>query len=608
MPLMIEVKNVAGFVGTKSFKGLKRGLNRVRSPNAMGKTSFTKALELLALSERELSGKGHYSNLYVGSEEPIVVKLAGDIRCERKFRRIGEKDLRLIEGEPLGGLGGTRVVRACFAISGNPFIDDVLEGKPIREYVGMFAGIEDYDKVMDPLNEAGDNISAKLQHYRDALIRLEEMEKLRDETGRELDDLRKKLAKMPVLDEKEIFEDYGRYSRKMEELRNKEEEIADIRSRIAELEEGIAELQSELKSLETRIQLIRKKHPKLEARLGEIGKMVPGREEELRKIGVQKAKAEDKLESVQRSEILLKKYGESVCYACGKRMTRTELEAWMTKVRAEIDDLNDAERKSSRELEDLKEERGRLERDLEELGKCQEDRRKNQRSLASRESDFRERRKALRSLEEGRKELMKEIAGLSKSEEMYRKFEKHQDLLTAIGQRKSDGTRLKRRIESLKKETLGVEEYRGKYEFLQEIIRYLETRKGKITEEIRATFNTHVNELYRKLGFRDFEDIEIAPDFRITVTRKKDGKVVENFPLEALAASERITIVIALLLAAKENYVKGFPFFVLDELITSYDPGRFDSVKDYLKKSEDYVVLTELSTKVKEIEIVHEGK
>lgn len=178
--------------------------------------------------------------------------------------------------------------------------------------------------------------------------------------------------------------------------------------------------------------------------------------------------------------------------------------------------------------------------------------------------------------------------------------------MASIGQRESDVTRLEKRIESLSKETLGVEEYRGKHMFLEELIRYFGARKEKRVEEIRSTFNTHVIELYRKLGFRDFEDIEITPDYRIRVTRKKDGKVVENFPLEALSTSERITIAIALLLAAKQNYVKDFPFFVLDELITSYDPARFEIVKEYLKQSEDYVILTELSEKVREVEVVSE--
>jgi len=605
MSIQIVVQNVGGFVGQRLFTGIDHGLNRVLAPNALGKTSFIRALELLTLSEHELRGKGYYSNLYVGSEEPIVIRLDGKIKHERKFRRIG-RDLRLIEGEPLLGYEGKRVLRACFAIPGNPLIDDVLNGKPIREYVKIFAGSENYDKLIGALSEIKDNITAKLQHYRDALIRLEETEKLKEETGKALDEQRRRLAKLPILDDKEIFEDYGLYNKKLQELNVKREEIADIMSKITGLEEYIITLQDEIKDLETRINLIRKKHPRIEARLDEIGRLIPSRAEDLKKIRIQKAKAEDKLESAQRSEILIKKYGENVCYACGKKMTKEELEAWLLKVRAEIDDLNEVQKTLTRELDDLRDEQTKLQRDLEELGKAQKDLINKQKSLANRESEIRQRNKSLKSLEEERKMLMKEIAELSKSETVYREFEKRQELLAGIQQREADITRITERIERLKKETLGVEEYQGKYEFADELIRYFEARKNQVEEEIRNVFSKHLNELYRKLGFEDFEDVEIGPDFRVTVTRKKEGKIVPNFPLEALATSERITIAIALLLAAKQIYVKDFPFFVIDELITTYDPARFKAVEEYLKQSQDYVVITELSDKAKEVEIIHE--
>jgi DNA repair exonuclease SbcCD ATPase subunit len=606
MSLNLEVKNVAGFIGKKQFIGLKRGLNRIRAPNAFGKTSVIKALELLVLSERELSGRGHYSNLYVGSEEPIVVKLLGEINHERRFRRIGTKDLHLIEGEPLLGYDGAQVLGACFAIPGNRLIDDVLRGEPIREYVRTFAGSENYDKILSALSDISDTISAKLQHYRDALIRLEEMERLKNETEEELEKQRRQLAKMPPLDERTIFEDYELYVKKSQELRNKITEIAQVRSLIAELEDNITWLQEDIKSLENRIQLIKKRHPKMESRLNEIASIIPDKEDELHRIRLQKGKAEDKLASAQQSELFLRKYGEDVCYACGRKMTKAELEAWLAKVRSEIDDLNEAEKKLNRELEDLKEERDRLERNLEELGKAEKELLQKQKSLANRESERRQRIKGLKDLENEHKDLMKEIAELSTSEKTYREFEKRQELLTSIQQREADLMRLQERIKKLQEETLGVEEYQGKYEFVNELTNYLEARKNKLEEEIRLAFNKQVNTLYGKLGFRDFEDIEIGPDFRISVTRRKGGKIVENFPLEALAASERITIAIALLLAAKQTYVKDFPFFVLDELITSYDPARFETIKEYLRKSDDYVILTELSSEAKEVEVVNE--
>jgi len=213
---------------------------------------------------------------------------------------------------------------------------------------------------------------------------------------------------------------------------------------------------------------------------------------------------------------------------------------------------------------------------------------------------------SLKDLENKRIRLLKEIETLSKSEDLYKKFKERQELKVRINQKEADIKMAEQRIKELKEKTLGVDRLQEKYEFVQMIINYLESRKNQIIEEIRKTFNNRVTELYRKLGFKDFESIEIGPDFRITVTRKKGGKIIENFPLDALSTSEKITIAIAFLLAAKNEYVKDFPFFVLDELITSYDPKRFKVIKDYLKRSEDYVIITELATEINEVKIIHE--
>jgi len=122
-------------------------------------------------------------------------------------------------------------------------------------------------------------------------------------------------------------------------------------------------------------------------------------------------------------------------------------------------------------------------------------------------------RKNIESFEREREKLLKEIAELSKSEELYKKFERRQKLLTSMEQTEAEVLRLESRAEELKKESGGAEEYRAKYEFIQNLIQYLETRKNMAREDIRKTFNAEVNELYKKLGFTDFENIQITPGF-----------------------------------------------------------------------------------------------
>ncbi len=153
MSLRIDVENIGG-LRSKTLN-LEKGVNRVRASNAVGKTSFTKAIELLVLSEKELQGKGNYANLFVGSEEPIKVKLSGEINHERRFRRIGQEDLAEVGTTPLISVNGRRIKDVCFAIPGNSLIEDFINGKGIGDYIELLAGSQ---------NREGQELSNEISH------------------------------------------------------------------------------------------------------------------------------------------------------------------------------------------------------------------------------------------------------------------------------------------------------------------------------------------------------------------------------------------------------------------------------------------------------------
>ena len=67
-----------------------------------------------------------------------------------------------------------------------------------------------------------------------------------------------------------------------------------------------------------------------------------------------------------------------------------------------------------------------------------------------------------------------------------------------------------------------------------------------------------------------------------------------DWPLEALGTSEQYTLGITFLIAAKEEYLPDFPFFVIDEIITSYDEDRMQKIKKYTANITDYVLVTQL--------------
>lgn len=605
MSLKVEIKNVGGLFNKNIT--IEQGVNRIRAPNAVGKTSFTKSLELLTFSQSELRGKGSYSNLFAGSEEPTKVKLSGDINHERIFRRIGKNDLREIGTEPLIVSNGKRVVDVCFAMPGNSLIEDFIAGKDVKSYVELLAGSKSYEKAIKAVNEISRTIKTKIQHYNDSLIRLEESQKQIAENEEDLKKLEKEFSKMPLLDEEDVFKDHKFFLAKENELRELNETIATKSNELENLKERIEDTKQEIKWLDSQIQLIKSRSPRIDARLDWIAKEILEKKKQLEEVKTDRSKTQDKINSAQRNEVSLTKYGdEGLCYACGKHMSREDLYSWTRELKKDISELNTLNTQLKREIEDLMTEQTQLKEDKQELGKYEDLLDQKQKSLTNREGEAERTSKLLNKLGKQVDVLMDEIHELSKSEDAYNTFKSRQEMKVRIDQKEENIKRIEKRFSDIKNQMTGIDDLQDKQDYINSLNNYLESRKNQIVEDVRRTFDEKVSDLYKKLGYKDFDDIAVGPDFRVSVTRKKDGRIVENFPLEALSTSERITIAIAFLLAAKEEYVNDFPFFVLDEIITSYDPERFQIIKEYLRNSEDYIIITELAADTTDVEVIHD--
>jgi len=223
-----------------------------------------------------------------------------------------------------------------FPIPGNSLIEDFINGKGIGDYIELLAGSQNYEKVQEALNEISHELGNKIQHYRDMLVRLDEYRNQGKKYSDELEKLRIKFAKMPVLDEKEVFQDRERYAGKEKELNQLDSEVASAKVTLRNLDETIADLKEKVKWYEDQVQLIKKRHPRIDARLSEIANELPSKRDQLAKTGSQRAKAQEKLISAQRSETTITKYGEGLCYACGRKLSRDELSAWIRSIKNEI--------------------------------------------------------------------------------------------------------------------------------------------------------------------------------------------------------------------------------------------------------------------------------
>lgn len=603
MSVELSIENIGGFNKPMTMK-FKKGLNRIRASNGTGKTSLTRALELLALPSDKLKGKGHYSNLYAGSEEEIRVSLSGDLEFQRRFRRIGKDTLDDLGNPPLSPSNRGHVIDACFAIPGNPLLESFESGKSVREYIESLAGSSNYERASSIIQEMSQNTKSKVQHYRDLMIRLDEIAKQRKDTDERIKALREDFVKMPLMDESEVFDDIGKFNRKKQSLDAENEKISEAKIKISDLSDSIESLKDDIKRLDDQMKLIRTRSPKIDSRLSELAAVIPERENEFEKIRRERAKEEEKLSTARKNELDISKYGGNFCFACGQELSPIKLSSWMDKIKRAISDLEKSELGKRRDIEDLRRERETLKTSKNELATKEDELKKKQKSLASRESDMRKFEESLKEFIKGQTALMAEIKELSKSQDAYEEFKKREGIKQEIDQKSSEIKLMEQRMQDLKGKTSGAEKLENMIDFLENLRNFLDSRKNQIVEEVRARFNDNVTDLYQKLGFKDFNDIEIRPDFRVSVTRVRDGNYVEDFPLEALSTSERVTIGIVFLLTAKQEYVSDFPFFILDELVTSYDPGRFDTVKKYLSKQDAYVILTELANDIEEVEVI----
>jgi DNA repair exonuclease SbcCD ATPase subunit len=108
----------------------------------------------------------------------------------------------------------------------------------------------------------------------------------------------------------------------------------------------------------------------------------------------------------------------------------------------------------------------------------------------------------------------------------------------------------------------------------------------------KIRFNRNINRAFRELELKGFENVFLDQNFGLQVVRENGVRQ----PIETLSASEKLTVSLILMLAAKDTFLPDFPFFILDELTLSYDPARFRHVVNYVKQRVPYIIVTSLTS------------
>lgn len=148
-----------------------------------------------------------------------------------------------------------------------------------------------------------------------------------------------------------------------------------------------------------------------------------------------------------------------------------------------------------------------------------------------------------------------------------------------------------------------VREHRQLDQFLTALEGRFARRATEIKDAVKVAFNERISEVYDRLGFIDFGRIEINPRYLIDVVRQGRAKAFKQ-PISTLSTSERVTIGVIVMLAGKEQYLPDFPIFVLDELVTSYDPTRFNRIIEYVTERVPVTIVTKLAA-AGELQVKH---
>ncbi len=131
-----------------------------------------------------------------------------------------------------------------------------------------------------------------------------------------------------------------------------------------------------------------------------------------------------------------------------------------------------------------------------------------------------------------------------------------------------------------------------KIDWLNRVIEYFQDKYMRRMTSAKIRFNRNINRAFRELELKGFENVFLDQNFGLHVVRENGVRQ----PVETLSASEKLTVSLILMLAAKDTFLPDFPFFILDELTLSYDPARFRHVVDYVKKRVPYVIVTSLTS------------
>jgi len=630
MKAKVELQNVGGIRGRIAFELGRGKVNEVVAPNAMGKTSFVRGLsavlsapfrdEFIINEAINLGIKGERGskweeivNIYEDFAK-ISITLDGDVKeyivhKDGTVKKAPFGDERFL----LAGLltGECKTIRQL--LTGDDKFDWIVSKLSRANFYETF--YRDVKEERETIESRKGEVERKIQEIAEKLKEKEELEKQRDTVSMSLEEIKKRLdiEKQKLLEKrKKLNVEINKLKEDVEirkgELRRKEKEKEELERGIKKDKEIIKKLDKEIASID--IDKIRREVEKKRNEIdNKINELKNQRDEYRGSVNL----FQDVLLEMERG-----KKEESLCPVCHKsKITIKEIKAavgeYEEKVRninSQITKLNIEKEKENQKIIEEERKKAERERRASELVKSIKYKESNLKRINAEipqiKADISKKSENINKMTEELKIL--ETKTKDEDEALNNEIKQLEQTLNDISEKIGN---IKGFVEEYKKEKVGsvwvdpsvAEKMYSKWlTFLDVLMNYLREMIHEHRERARTRFNQQIKELMNILEFTEFDQVALtADDYRLVVFRK--GFV--NQPIRTLSMSEKYAIATLLQITLKETYLPDIPFFVIDEVILSFDENRkrkiFADLNEQAKQNNWFVIVTRLSEDVNKI-------
>ncbi len=601
MTLRVILENIGG-IG-KLGLDFKKGKNLIKAPNATGKSSFVKGIELLNMSREKIEKRRYYLNLFTTSGL-VKIEQDGEAICERRFS-VQSGDKLVVNGAPFH-TEGHKVNLFTLGTPDNELITAITTGKKLESLLTQYSDVTYYSFLIANLKNRIATLKKDLRIYLMFESDIQEMEQEKASLMNELDKARIERETLPEIDLEEIQSyseietRYHKLSKEVMALKNKAEAAVDI----IKLDKArIRDTQAQIDTMEEEIKNFMVEHPSVDQEIIRITEGIRESRKFLDEIRSEKNETEKAIKEV-RSWISLSQQmkGLTKCIVCGRPYTEKHAKTREDKLLVEDSHLS----KLVRELEFQIDDAERRKEDLEVLiHRIKNDNQikitKAKQELRRLQKEINEKEQEINSSEQKYMQKESELTRLEKSIDQGRA-----DSIKTITQLDAKIQRILGKIEQLEKQMSEkskridqIDLVQSEFNFYGALQTHLEEREKIVKLGVIENFNLQIKKVYQLMSYQDFENIRIDPEFNLIVRRSRKGKSLDQ-PIESLSDSERITIALIVMLAGREEYIPDYPLFVLDKVTLDYDPTRFNMILDYLTQREVPYILVTIAQSIEE--------